>query len=45
VIRWIVEPPPDATRASDLAAALNIPVALARLLIQRGHGEIDIGVD
>ena len=42
MIRWIVEPPPDATRARDLAAALNIPEALARLLIQRGHGEIDV---
>lgn len=42
MIRWIVEPPADPARARVLATALGIPEALARLLIQRGHGEPDL---
>ena len=42
MIRWIVEPPADAAQSRGLAAALNIPEALARLLIQRGYGDPEI---
>jgi len=35
--RWRVEPPPDEAVAARLAGALNIPLAFARLLAQRGH--------
>ncbi|HEY9015539.1 MAG TPA: DHH family phosphoesterase, partial [Gemmatimonadales bacterium] len=37
MLRWRVVPPPDPAEAQRLAAALNLPVALAGLLIQRGH--------
>lgn len=37
--RWVLEAPPDPTEAAALAAALNVPPALARLLVQRGLGE------
>jgi len=42
VIRWIVEPPADPILSSGLAQALNIPPALARLLIQRGYRDPDL---
>ena len=37
MLRWRVVPPPDPAEAQGLAAALNLPVALGGLLIQRGH--------
>src|SRR5215207_644277 len=37
VLRWRVVPPPPSQEAERLAAALNLPLPLARLLIQRGH--------
>ena len=36
-LRWRVVPPPDPQTAHSLATALNLPPALAGLLIQRGH--------
>lgn len=39
MIRWIVDPPADPALALGLVQALNIPPALARLLIQRGYRE------
>jgi single-stranded-DNA-specific exonuclease len=38
VLRWVVVPQPDPSLVRSLAAALNLPAALAALLIQRGHG-------
>jgi single-stranded-DNA-specific exonuclease len=38
VLRWRVVPPPDAEQVRTLAAGLNLPPALAALLVQRGHG-------
>lgn len=35
--RWVLEAPADAARAAALARALDLPPALARLLVQRGH--------
>ena len=35
--RWVVEPRADDAMAMAIAQALEIPVALARLLAQRGH--------
>lgn len=35
--RWVLERPADQARAAALAQALDLPMALARLLIQRGH--------
>ena len=40
--RWIVEPPADAARAQALSAELNIPAALARLLVQRGYHDPEL---
>lgn len=37
--RWVVAPPADDARARALVQALNIPPALAALLVQRGFGE------
>ncbi|HYF38467.1 MAG TPA: single-stranded-DNA-specific exonuclease RecJ [Gemmatimonadales bacterium] len=37
-LRWRVVPPPDPQLAQALSAALNVPAALAGLLVQRGHG-------
>jgi single-stranded-DNA-specific exonuclease len=38
VLRWRVVPPPDPHHAQALATGLNLPLALAGLLVQRGHG-------
>jgi single-stranded-DNA-specific exonuclease len=38
VLRWRVVPRPDVGQVQSLAATLNLPPALAALLIQRGHG-------
>ncbi|MGQ0701966.1 MAG: single-stranded-DNA-specific exonuclease RecJ [Gemmatimonadales bacterium] len=38
--RWVVEPEPDPGRALALARELSLPEALARLLVQRGLGEV-----
>jgi single-stranded-DNA-specific exonuclease len=38
VLRWRVVPPPPSQEAQSLAAALSLPLPLARLLVQRGHG-------
>jgi len=35
--RWRVEPSPDEATATALAAALNVPLSFARLLVQRGY--------
>ncbi len=35
-LRWVVAPPPDAGAAAALARALDLPLALAGLLVQRG---------
>src|SRR5918995_1882533 len=37
VLRWRVVPRPDPHQVQALAAALNLPSALAGLLVQRGH--------
>jgi single-stranded-DNA-specific exonuclease len=37
VLRWAVVPPPEPAEVQALAAALNLPAALAALLVQRGH--------
>src|SRR3954454_4246603 len=37
VLRWRVVPRPEAAQVQSLAATLNLPPALAALLIQRGH--------
>jgi single-stranded-DNA-specific exonuclease len=38
VLRWRVVPRPDHQEVMALATALNLPVPLAGLLVQRGHG-------
>lgn len=38
--RWRLEPPADETRALALAASLTVPPAFARLLVQRGFGDV-----
>jgi single-stranded-DNA-specific exonuclease len=38
VLRWSLAPQPDPAQVQALAAALNLPAALASLLVQRGHG-------
>ena len=38
VLRWRVVPSPDPLQVQALAAVLNLPQALAALLVQRGHG-------
>ena len=42
VLRWRVVPPPDPHTAQALATALNLPPALAGLLVQRGHHSDDL---
>jgi len=37
--RWRVEPAPDEAVAARLAGELKVPLAFARLLAQRGHGD------
>ena len=39
--RWRLEAPPDETEAQALAAVLNLPLPLARLLVQRGFADVD----
>lgn len=39
--RWVVAPAPDPEAVRTLAAALQIPAALAALLVQRGHATPD----
>ena len=39
--RWRLETPPDETEAQALAAVLNLPLPLARLLVQRGFADVD----
>jgi len=39
--RWVVEAPADEQVALGLAQALKLPLALARLLAQRGHSEVE----
>lgn len=39
--KWIVAPPPDQERVTPLVEALNIPEALAALLVQRGFDSVD----
>src|SRR4051812_12746479 len=41
VLRWRVVPRPDPAQVQALATALNLPVALAGLLVQRGYGSED----
>ena len=38
LLRWVVSPRPDPAAVEALAAALQLPTALAALLVQRGHG-------
>lgn len=40
-LRWVVAPPPDDGEVSRLAADLRLPLALAGILVQRGHGTPD----
>ncbi len=35
--RWVIRSAPEAGRVRDFSAALNVPPALAALLLQRGH--------
>lgn len=37
-LRWVIAPPPDEGAVAVLMAELNLPHALASLLVQRGHG-------
>lgn len=39
LLRWVVTPQPPREQVSRLAAELNLPEALAALLIQRGFGD------
>lgn len=39
--RWQAAPSPDASAATALAAALNLPVTLAQLLVARGHADAE----
>lgn len=41
LLRWRVVPVPDPVQVRALAATLNLPDALAALLVQRGHAEDD----
>jgi len=38
-LRWVVAPPPDEAHVRGLASALNLPLALAGILVQRGYTE------
>ncbi|HEU5051079.1 MAG TPA: single-stranded-DNA-specific exonuclease RecJ [Gemmatimonadales bacterium] len=37
-LRWVIAPPPDEGAVAVLMSELNLPHALASLLVQRGHG-------
>ena len=39
--RWVLEPPADESAALELSRTLELPLPLARLLVQRGFGSID----
>jgi single-stranded-DNA-specific exonuclease len=39
--RWVLEPPADEAAALELGRALELPLPLARLLVQRGFGSVD----
>src|SRR3954452_18053453 len=41
VLHWRVVPQPDPAQVQALATALNLPAALAGLLVQRGYGTED----
>jgi single-stranded-DNA-specific exonuclease len=41
VLRWRIVPQPDPAQVQALATALNLPAALAGLLVQRGYGTVD----
>lgn len=41
MLRWRIVPVPDSAQVRVLAATLNLPDALAALLVQRGHGGDD----
>ena len=36
-LRWVICPPPDEEKVARLVAELQLPHALAALLVQRGH--------
>jgi single-stranded-DNA-specific exonuclease len=38
--RWVVAQPPDEGRVRELASALQLPLALAGILVQRGYGAV-----
>ncbi|NOT07500.1 MAG: single-stranded-DNA-specific exonuclease RecJ [Gemmatimonadales bacterium] len=38
--RWVLEPSPDGRAANALARELSLPFSLAKLLVQRGFGEV-----
>jgi single-stranded-DNA-specific exonuclease len=40
-LRWVVTPAPDAAAVRELATGLNLPEALAGILVQRGYGATD----
>ena len=40
-LRWVVAPPPDDGEVGRLASDLRLPLALAGILVQRGHGTPD----
>jgi single-stranded-DNA-specific exonuclease len=42
VLRWRVVPRPEHREVMALATALNLPVPLAGLLVQRGHGSEEV---
>ena len=37
--RWVIAPPPDRVPVDALARSINVPPALAALLVQRGYGD------
>jgi single-stranded-DNA-specific exonuclease len=39
--RWVLRPPADGSAAARLAATLRLPLPVAQLLVQRGHGSDD----
>ncbi len=40
--RWVLEPAPDGDAARGLAEGLNLPAALAALMVQRGFRDADL---
>ena len=41
LLRWILAPPPERSAVLALAERLSLPLALAALLVQRGHTEAE----